>query len=116
MKTYKDVESYISDQPADVQKMLKKLRTTVKKAAPMAEERISYGMPNYTFNGSLIFFGAFKKHIGLFPGPAAIKKFAKELKGYKTSKGTVQLPLDEPLPLELVSEITKFKVVENLSK
>ena len=86
------------------------MRLTIKKAAPKAKEAISYGIPAFALNGNLVWFAAFKNHIGFYPGAAAIATFTNELSAYKGAKGSVQFPLDEPLPLALVSWIVKFRV------
>lgn len=116
MKEYKDIKSYIAASPKETQSLLKQTYTTIKKAAPKAEEKISYGIPTFTLNGNLVHFGAFKTHIGFFPGPAGITAFKKELSSYKTSKGTIQFPLGEKLPLTLIAKIVKFRVKQNLAK
>jgi uncharacterized protein YdhG (YjbR/CyaY superfamily) len=99
-----------------VQQRLQKMRLTVKKAAPQAKEKISYGIPAFTLNGMLVWFAAFKNHIGFYPRTSAIAAFKKELSHYKGAKGSVQFPFDKPLPLHLISRIVKFRVKENLSK
>lgn len=109
-------DKYISTFPKDVQKLLLGIRKTIKNAAPNAEESIKYGIITYVLNGNLVHFGGFKKHIGFYPAPSGIKVFEKELAIYKTSKGTIQFPLDKPLPLALISKIVKFRVKENLAK
>lgn len=109
-----NVDQYISSFPKDTQKLLKQLRTTIKKAAPEADEVISYQMPAYNFYGRLVYFAAYEKHIGFYPMPSAIENFKNELSTYNTSKGTVQFPLDKPLPLPLITKITSFRVKENL--
>lgn len=116
MKNYKDIDSYIAAYPKDAQALLNVVRATIKKAAPKAEEKISYGIPTFTLNGNLVHFGAFKTHIGFFPGASGVASFKKELSIYKTSKGTIQLPLDKKLPLPLITKIVKFRVKENLEK
>lgn len=116
MKAYRDIDSYIAAYPKDVQTLLKKMRSTLKKAAPKAEEKISYGIPTLTFHGNLVHYGAFKTHIGFFPASSGVSAFKKELSKYKTSKGTIQFPLDKTLPLTLVTKITKFRVKENSAK
>ncbi|MBC7836530.1 DUF1801 domain-containing protein [Acetobacteraceae bacterium] len=116
MKTYKDIDSYIEDYPKDVQSILKKLRATIKKAAPNATEAISYGIPTFKLNGNLVHFGGFEKHIGLYPGSGAIKIFKKDLLKYKGGKGTIQFPIDEPLPFDLITKIVKLRVTQNLKK
>ena len=114
MKTYKNIDSYIKDYPPQVQVLLRKMRATIKKAAPKAEEAMSYGIPTFTLRGNLVHFGGFKNHIGFFPTSSGVVAFRKELSAYKTSKGTIQFPLDTPLPLGLVTKIVKYRVKENL--
>jgi uncharacterized protein YdhG (YjbR/CyaY superfamily) len=108
-----NTDDYIASFPKDTQKLLKQLRATIKKAAPKAEETISYQMPTYKLNGALVHFAGYEKHIGFYPTPSAIAVFKKELSGYKTSKGAVQFPVEEPLPLALVTKIVKFRVKED---
>ncbi|MGH9482150.1 MAG: iron chaperone [Terriglobales bacterium] len=115
-ETSKDIEDYIERCPGDVQRLLTQMRSTVKKAAPEATEKISYGIPTFALAGNLVHFAASKNHIGFYPTPSAIKAFGKELVAYKCSKGAVQFPLGEPLPLALVSRMVKFRVKENLAK
>jgi uncharacterized protein YdhG (YjbR/CyaY superfamily) len=111
MKAYKTVEEYIAAYPKTSQTLLKQMRTIIKKAAPKADETISYGIPTFKLGGkNLVHFGAFEKHIGFYPGPAGITAFKKELVGYTTTKGAIQLPLNKKLPLALVSKIVKFRV------
>ena len=120
MKTKKQqpttIDEYIAEFPDDVQKKMEKLRGAIRKAAPGAEEAIKYQLPTFVLEGNLIHFGGYKNHIGLYPGSKPIEEFKKELSGYKLSKGTVQFPLDKPIPLGLVSKITKFCVKRNLAK
>jgi uncharacterized protein YdhG (YjbR/CyaY superfamily) len=111
-----DVDSYIAAHPPKVQKMLKQLRTAIKKAAPNAEESISYMMPAYKLDGPLVYFGGYEKHIGFYPTGSGIAPFQKEISAYKHSKGAVQFPLDQALPLELIEKMVKFRVKENLAK
>jgi len=92
------------------------MRLTIREAAPDAEETISYRMPTFTLKGNLVHFAAHKKHIGLYPTPSGIEKFENELSGYRSSKGAVQFPLDKPIPFDLMSEIVKFRVKENLER
>jgi uncharacterized protein YdhG (YjbR/CyaY superfamily) len=114
MKTHSTVESYISDFPEEVQKILEKIRVIIKTVAPASVEVISYGIPTFKLNGkNLIHFGGFKDHTSLFPGSEAIEVFAKELTEYKTSKGTIQFPLDKPVPYNLIDRITEFRVKKN---
>lgn len=110
------IDDYIKGYPKDVQKLLNLMRKTIQKAAPKAEEAIKYGIPTFVLEGNLVHFGGAKNHIGFYPGSSPINIFKKQLKGYKTSKGTIQFPLDQPLPLDLVTEITKFRIKENLEK
>src|SRR6478735_5185446 len=113
MKQVKDFAEYLTYYPKEIQQMLKELRATVKKAAPKAEEYIGYGMPGFKYHGVLVYFAAYGKHIGFYPGASGIENFKKKLTIYPVSKGTVQLPLDKPLPLELITEMVKFRVAEN---
>ena len=108
------IDEYISNFPANTQTILTELRQTIQKAAPEATEKISWGMPTFYLKGNLIHFAAHKKHIGLYPGAEAIEYFIKDLQDYKTSKGAIQLPLNKPLPLELITKITKFNIERNL--
>ena len=110
------IDSYIAGFPEDVQLRLEKLRATIRKAAPEVEEAISYQMPTFKFHGNLVHFAAFKSHIGFYPAPSGIETFKNELSKYKYAKGSVQFPLDQPMPLELVSKIVKFRVEENQAK
>lgn len=113
----KDINGYISDFPEDVQKMLEQIRNTIKNTVPDAEGAISYGIPAFNLKKRyLIYFAAFKKHIGIYPAPVGQKEFAEDFSPYKTRKGTVQFPLDQPLPLKLIEKIVKFRVKENLAK
>jgi uncharacterized protein YdhG (YjbR/CyaY superfamily) len=109
----KDIDEYIAGFPNDVQEILEKIRTTIRKAAPDAEETIKYGMPTFTLNGNLVHFAAFKKHIGLYPVPRGIETFKNELAVYEGAKSTVRFPLDKPIPLNLISRIVKFRVNKN---
>lgn len=107
------VDEYIAAFPKEVQQLLNQLRKTIKTAAPKAEELISYQMPAYKLNGMLVFFAAYKNHIGFYPTGAGIEKFKTAIKKYKWSKGAVQFPIDKPLPLSLVTRIVKFKSKDN---
>jgi uncharacterized protein YdhG (YjbR/CyaY superfamily) len=109
-------DEYIVAFPAETQKILKQLRKTIKKAAPDAEEVISYGMPLFRQNGRLLYFAAFKNHIGFYPMATGIEAFKTKFSQYKWAKGSVQFPLQKPLPFELITEIVKFRVNENLEK
>ncbi len=110
----KTIDQYIAGYPDDVQEILEKVRRTVRKAAPGAEEAIKYRMPTFTLNGNLVHFAAFKKHIGFYPVPTGIEAFKKELSVYEGGKGSVQFSLDKPIPYDLISRIVKFRVKENL--
>jgi len=109
-----NIDEYIADFPPNVQKLLQKMRMTIRKAAPQAEEAIKYGIPTFTLNGNLVHFGGYKSHIGFYPEPRGIEKFKKELSRYEGGKGTVQFPFDEPLPIDLITKIVKFRVSQNL--
>lgn len=115
-RKFKSIEEYIDTFPKNVRDILQKLRQTIKVAAPEAEETISYQMPAFKLNGILVWFAAFKNHIGFYPKVSAIEAFNEKLTKYKVSKGTIQFPLKEPIPYELVAEIVKFRVQENSSK
>ena len=115
-KPPQNVDEYISCFPKDVQAKLEKLRATIREAAPEAEEKISYQMPTFALEGNLVHFAAYKKHIGFYPTPSGIKKFKEKLSAYKGAKGSVQFPLDEPIPYELVRKIVAYRVKENLEK
>jgi uncharacterized protein YdhG (YjbR/CyaY superfamily) len=112
----RNIDEYIGGFPPDVQKLLKKVRATIKKAAPGAGEAIKYAIPTFTLNGNLVFFAAYKNHIGFYPAPRGIEKFKKELSAYEGGKGSVRFPLDQSIPYELISKIVKFRVAENLKK
>ncbi len=109
-----NIDEYIVNFPADIQKIMTELRETIRKAAPEATEKTSWGMPTFYLKGNLIHFAAHKKHIGLYPGAEAIQIFAKDLETYKTSKGAIQFPFDKPLPLKLITNIVKFNIERNL--
>ncbi|HWJ91137.1 MAG TPA: DUF1801 domain-containing protein [Flavisolibacter sp.] len=113
-KVAADVNEYISGFPPSTQKLLKQMRSTIRKAAPAAQESISYQMPAYKLSGVLVYFAGYKNHIGFYPGAAGIAAFKKQLSMYKGAKGSVQFPLDQPLPLDLVSKIVVFRVSQNL--
>jgi uncharacterized protein YdhG (YjbR/CyaY superfamily) len=112
----KDIDEYIAGFPPNIQEILEKIRSTVKEAAPEAEETISYRMPTFTLKGNLVHFAAFKKHIGLYPTPTGIEEFQEELSVYEGAKGSVRFPLDKPIPFALISRIVKFRVQENLAR
>ncbi len=119
MKTVKakDVEEYIASFPSSTQKLLKQLRKTIKAAAPKSEELIAYGMPGYKLHGKpLVYFAGYEHHIGFYATPTGHAKFAKQLSKYKEGKGSVQFPINEPMPLKLITEITKYRVAESTAK
>ena len=107
------IDEYIADFPHEVQPLLEKVRAAIRKGAPKAEEAIKYTMPTYVQEGNLIHFAGYNHHIGVYPGSRPIEEFKDELTNYKTSKGTVQLPLDKPIPVGLLTRITKFCVKRN---
>jgi uncharacterized protein YdhG (YjbR/CyaY superfamily) len=115
-KTPVNFEEYLLNYTPEVQDRLNQIRSLVKKAAPDAEEKISYGMPAFTLHGMLIYYAAHSKHIGLYPFTTAIEAFREELLSYKTAKGSIQFPNDKPLPLNLISQIIEFRVAENRNK
>ena len=116
MQTFKDIDSYISEQAVDVRDRLEQIRQVVKTSAPKAEEVISYGMPAFKYHGMLVYFAAFKNHIGFYALPSGNDAFQKELSVYKQGKGSIQFPLDKPIPLTLIKKIVKFRVKENIEK
>ncbi len=112
-----NIDSYITGFPENVQNILETIRATIKKATPEAQEGIAYGMPAFKLNGKpLVYFGGYKNYIGFYATPTGHTKFEKELSRYKQGKGSVQFPLDEPMPLDLIAKIVKFRVQENLAK
>jgi uncharacterized protein YdhG (YjbR/CyaY superfamily) len=110
------IDQYIAGYPREVEAVLRKLRQTIRKAAPEAGEAIKYGIPTFTLNGNLVHFGGFKNHVSFFPTSKGIEQFKKELSAYEGSKGTVRFPLDKPIPYGLISRIVKFRVKSNLQK
>ena len=113
---FNSIDEYIASFPEEIQNILQELRATIKASAPGATEIISYQMPAFALKGNLVFFAAWKDHIGFYPTPSGTKTFERELSIYESSKGTVKFPIDKPLPLELISKIVKFRVAENLKK
>jgi len=112
----KNIDDYIAGFPAEVQEILEKIRSTIRKAAPDAKETINYGIPTFTLNGNLVHFAGFKGHIGFYPTPSGIEKFKEELSVYEGAKGSVQFPLDKRMPFGLIRKIVKFRVQENLER
>lgn len=115
-KKYKTIDEYHAAFSADIQSLLNQMRQAVQSSAPGAEETISYNMPAFKKDGLLVFYAANKKHIGFYPTPSAIIAFKKELAGYETSKGAIQFPVDKKIPIKLVKDIVKFRVLENKEK
>jgi len=115
-QSIESVDSYIQSSPPEIQKKLRQLRSMIRSAAPAAVEKISYRMPTFFLNGNLVYFAAFKNHIGFYPGSKAIEKFSKELASYEGSKGTVRFPFDSPIPAALIKKIVRYRVKENLEK
>jgi uncharacterized protein YdhG (YjbR/CyaY superfamily) len=113
---YRSIDEYIEAFPAEVQKALREIRSAVRRAAPQAKEKISYKMPAFELYGNLVYFAAFKKHVGFYPTPHGMVAYEKELAGYKQGKGSVQFPLDRPMPLELIEKIVATRVEENIRK
>jgi uncharacterized protein YdhG (YjbR/CyaY superfamily) len=113
----KTIDAYIAAFPKNVQAILEQIRRTIREAAPDAQETTSYGMPTFTLNGRyLIYFAAYKKHIGLYPAPIGIAEFHEAVARYGAGKGTLKFPLDQPLPLELIRNIVQFRVKENVEQ
>ena len=116
-KQFKTMDEYIKTFPKDVQNILEKMRQTIREAAPEVVEAISYQMPTFKLNGkNLVHFAAFKNHIGFYPIPSGIEAFKKELSSYKQGKGSVQFPIEKPIPYDLVKKFVKYRVKENLEK
>lgn len=112
----KDIDEYIAGFPNDIQVILKKIRITIRDAAPDAEEAIKYQIPTFTLKGNLVHFAAFKNHIGFYPTPNGIEAFERELAPYESGKGSAKFPLDKPIPYDLISRIVKFRVEKSLEK
>jgi uncharacterized protein YdhG (YjbR/CyaY superfamily) len=115
-RNYKTIDAYVALFPKDMQILLQKIRTTIHNAAPEATEAISYGIPTFKFHGNLVHFGAYTHHISFYPTSSPIPVFKKELAGYTISKGTIQFPLDKPIPYNLVTKIVEFRIKEVLAK
>ncbi|MGM1046479.1 MAG: iron chaperone [Bacillota bacterium] len=114
--TYESMDDYISQFPHEVQAILETLRKVIKESAPDAKEKISYQMPTFVLHGNLVHFAAYKNHIGFYPAPSGINAFKHELSKYKGAKGSIQFPIDKPLPYELIRKIVQFRVAENIEK
>ena len=111
-----NIDEYIGTFPDDVQEILEKIRVTIQKAAPDAKEKISYSMPAFEQNGIVVYFAAFKNHIGFYAMPSGNEAFQQELSTYKKGKGSIQFPINKPMPLDLITKIVNFRVKENLGK
>ena len=116
MTAYQTIDEYINTFPEDVRAVLNQLRQIIKETAPEAEETINYQIPTFTLHGNLVHFAAFKNHIGFYPTPTGMEAFKKELAPYKGAKGSVQFPIDQPLPLPLIRRIVEYRVKENLKR
>ncbi|OME76104.1 hypothetical protein BK120_29405 [Paenibacillus sp. FSL A5-0031] len=114
--TFETIDQYIAHYSPEIQDILEKIRGVVKVAAPEATEKISYQMPTFVLHGNLVHFAAYKNHIGLYPAPSGIEAFKQQLSPYKGAKGSIRFPLDEPIPYELIGEIVKYRVAENIEK
>jgi uncharacterized protein YdhG (YjbR/CyaY superfamily) len=115
-RVFRTIDEYIATFPKNIQSILEELREAIRESAPKAEETISYQMPAFKLNGILVWFAAFKNHIGFYPKTSAIEAFKEELSDYEVSKGTVKFPLNKPIPFDLVKKIVKYRVKENLDK
>jgi uncharacterized protein YdhG (YjbR/CyaY superfamily) len=114
--TASTVDEYIEQQPEAVQETLRKIRATIREAAPDAEERISYGIPGYYQHGQIIFFAAFPKHLSVYPAPFGVEEFKDDLAKYQKGKGTLQFPLGQPVPYDLITRVAQYRLAENLKK
>ncbi len=115
-KVYQSIDEYILLFPSNVQEILNNIRNLIREEAPDATEKISYQMPTFALYGNLVHFAAYTNHIGLYPTPTGMEAFQKELSIYKRGKGSVQFPLDKPIPYDLIREIVKFRVKESIEK
>src|SRR5580765_1708706 len=115
-KKFENVNEYISIFPSNVREQLEKLRSTIQQLAPEAEELISYNMPAFKYHGMLVYYAGYKSHIGFYPTSSPMKVFKDRLTNYKTSKGAIQFPINEAIPLTLIKDIVKFRIKENLEK
>lgn len=116
MKRSKEVDSYIKKFPEEVQNRLNRIRSLVEELCPEAEEKIGYGMPGYYLNGPLVYYAGYEKHIGLYPTPVGMEEFKQRLESYKTGKGSVQFPHDRELPMDLIEDVIRFRIKDNLQK
>jgi uncharacterized protein YdhG (YjbR/CyaY superfamily) len=113
---FSSIDEYIATFPEDIQKILQEIRATIQAAASDATEKISYQMPTFDLKGNLVHFAAFKNHIGFYPTPSGTEAFKEEIARYQGGKGSIRFPLDEPMPLDLITRIVKMRVAENLKK
>jgi len=113
---YQSVDQYIAGFPTKTQEILQSLREKIQEFAPEATEKISYQMPTFALHGNLVHYAAYKNHIGFYPGASGIKAFEHALSSYKSAKGSVQFPINKPLPLDLISEIVKYRVTDNIER
>ena len=113
---FTSIDEYIATFPAEIQAILQDIRATIQAAAPDATEKISYQMPTFALKGNLVHFAAFKNHIGFYPTPSGVEAFNEEIARYQGAKGSIRFPLDEPMPLDLITRIVKMRVAENLQK
>jgi len=111
-----NIDEYIATFPTATQVILQQVRATIKQAAPDAKEAISYAMPAFKLNGNLVYFAGYANHIGFYATPTGNHEFAEDLSKYKTGKGSIQFPINEPMPLDLITRIVKFRLKENLEK
>lgn len=116
MKTFATINEYISEFPEEIRFKLEQIRETIQQAAPEAKEAVRYGMPTFVLNGNLVHFAAYKNHIGFYPAPSGIDAYLDELAVYRTGKGTIQFPIDQPIPFNLIKKVVEFRVNENLGK
>ena len=114
IRTPHTIDEYIGAFAPEVQDLLNEIRQTVKQAAPDADETIKYGMPTFVLNGSLAYFAVFKNHIGFYPVPTGVKEFEKDMAVYKTGRGSIQFPLNKPMPLHLITRMVQYRAAKNL--
>lgn len=110
------IDQYIAEFPEEIQSILEQIRTTIKKTAPAAKEAMKYGMPTFVYEGNLVHFAAFKNHFGFYPAPSGIEAFDKQTSQYKAGKGTLQFPIDQPIPYDLIVQIVQYRLQENEAK
>ncbi|MCX6055317.1 MAG: DUF1801 domain-containing protein [Chloroflexi bacterium] len=115
-QNFKSIDEYIALFPDNIQSILSQLRGVIRKAAPDSEEKISYQMPTFFLKGNLVHFAAYKNHIGFYPTSSGVESFMEEITPYKHSKGAIRFPIDQPIPLDLVEKIVRFRVIENLQR